>query len=274
MSVRLAGSRSRERVNPTYFDKLRTASLTRDSLLCIGLDPDPKFIDGGLEGAVSFCLNLIETTADLACCYKPNAAFWEQYGPRGWEGLATVRRAVPSDVPVLLDCKRADVPNTMAAYASAVFEAMDFDAATIHAYHGADSIAAFTQYVTRGVYVVCHTSNPGRTDLQHLRCDDRPLYMAVAELATRANNNGNVGLVIGATAPTEAAAVRAAFPNLPFLLPGVGRQGGEVEAAVRAAFTGDPTSCLVGVAGAIMYADNPRSAAVSWRDRIRRVQSY
>ena len=107
----------------TYFDKLRAASRARDSLLCIGLDPDPKLIRGGLEGAVDFCRKLIQTTSDIACCYKPNAAFWEQYGPRGWEGLASVRKAVPPDIPVLLDCKRADVPNTMSAYASAVFDA-------------------------------------------------------------------------------------------------------------------------------------------------------
>lgn len=217
------------------------------------------------------CLALIDATADIACCYKPNAAFWEQYGPRGWEGLATVRRAVPPDVPVLFDCKRADVPNTMAAYASAVFEAMEFDAATVHAYHGADSLAAFAEYADRGTYVVCHTSNPGRVDLQHLRCDEQPLYMAVADLAVRVGKSGNTGVVIGATAPAEAAAVRAAFPELPFLLPGVGRQGGPVEAAVRAAFTGDPASCLVAVAGAILYADDPRGTALSWRDRIGRV---
>ena len=218
-----------------------------------------------------FCRALVETTSDLACCYKPNAAFWEQYGPRGWEGLASVRQCVPAGIPVLLDCKRADVPNTMAAYASAVFEAMDFDAATVHAYHGADSLAAFTEYAERGIYVVCHTSNPGRSDLQHLQCDGRPLYMAVADLAMRAGKGGNTGVVIGATAPAEASAVRAAFPDLPFLLPGIGRQGGDVEAAVRAAFTGDPASCLIAVAGAILYADDPRDAAMSWRDRVRRV---
>jgi len=254
----------------TYFDRLRAASVARDSLLCIGLDPEPAVIAGGLDGAVDFCRTLVERTSDLACCYKPNAAFWEQYGPRGWEGLATVRRCVPPDVPVLLDCKRADVPNTMAAYASAVFEAMEFDAATVHAYHGADSLAAFARYGTRGVYVVCHTSNPGRADLQHLPSGDGPLFMAVAQLAVRCNDAGNIGVVMGATAPVEAAAVRAAFPRLPFLMPGIGRQGGDVEAAVRSSFTGDPASCLIGVAGAIMYADDPRRAAVGWRDRIRR----
>jgi orotidine 5'-phosphate decarboxylase subfamily 2 len=171
---------------------------------------------------------------------------------------------------VLLDGKRADVPNTMAAYAAAVFDAMEFDAATVHAYHGADSLAAFARYDARGVYVVCHTSNPGRNDLQHLRYGEAPLFMAVAELAVRSNGAANVGVVMGATTPIEAAAVRAAFPGLPFLLPGIGRQGGDVEAAVRASFTGDPASCLVGVAAAVMYADDQRSAAIAWRDQIRR----
>jgi orotidine 5'-phosphate decarboxylase subfamily 2 len=254
----------------TYFEKLRAAAVSRDSLLCIGLDPDPGVIPGGLGAAVDFCRALIEATADLACCYKPNAAFWEQYGPRGWEGLAAVRQSVPPDIPVLLDCKRADVPNTMAAYASAVFDAMDFDAATVHAYHGADSLSVFARDADRGVYVVCHTSNPGRTDLQQLRCDGKPLFMAVADLAVRSDTKGNMGVVVGATAPAEAAAVRAAFPRLPFLLPGLGRQGGDVEAAVRAAFTGDPVSCLVALASAIMYADDPRRAAIAWRDRMRR----
>jgi len=254
----------------TYFEKLRAASVARDSLLCIGLDPDPTVIRGGLEGAVDFCRTLIQATSDVACCYKPNAAFWEQYGPRGWEGLATVKKVVPPDIPVLLDCKRADVPHTMAAYASAVFDAMAFDAETVHAYHGADSLSVFARYRTRGVYVVCHTSNPGRVDLQHLRCGQEPLFMAVADLAVRNDHNGNTGVVMGATAPNEAAAVRAAFPKLPFLLPGIGRQGGDVEAAVRASFTGDPASCLVAVVAAIMYADDPRRSAIAWRDRMRR----
>lgn len=252
-----------------FFEKLRAASVHRNSLLCIGLDPEPAIIGGGVERAVEMCRTLIERTADIACCYKPNSAFWEQYGPRGWEGLARVRALVPADIPVLLDCKRADVPNTMAAYAAAVFDAMHFDAATVHAYHGADSISAFAQYEARGVYVVCHTSNPGRADLQHLSCGEQPLFIAVADLARRCDRHANVGVVMGATAPEEVAAVRARYRELPFLLPGIGRQGGDVEAAVRAAFTGDPASCLVAVAGAIMYDDAPRAAAIAWRDRIR-----
>lgn len=252
-----------------YFGKLRAASAKRDSLLCIGLDPEPRVIGAGVEMALECCRRVIDRTSDIACCYKPNAAFWEQYGPKGWEALATVRGLVPSDVPVLLDCKRADVPNTMAAYAAAVFDAMHFDAATIHAYHGVDSVSVFAEYTARGVYVVCHTSNPGRADLQHLRCGEQPLFMEVADLAMRCDKNGNVGVVMGATAPREVTLVRQRFQNQPFLLPGLGRQGGDVESTVRAAFNGDPASCLIAVAGAIMYAEDPRAAAASWRDRIR-----
>lgn len=254
-----------------YLEKLRKASRDRESLLCVGLDPEPKRIAGGLGGAVEVCLRLVNAATDVACCYKPNAAFWEQYGPRGWEGLARVRESVPPEIPVLLDAKRADVPNTMAAYAPAAFEAMSFDAATIHAYHGDDSILVYANYADRGVYVVCHTSNPGRASLQHQLTGLQPLYLTVAGLAQRCNVNGNIGVVMGATAPEEVAKVRAAFPTLPFLMPGIGRQGGDVDAAVGAAYNGDPASCLVGVAGAIMYSEEPRAAAITWRDRIRRV---
>jgi len=253
-----------------YFEKLRAASAARNSLLCVGLDPEPKNVAGGLDGAIALCRRIIDATADAACCYKPNAAFWEQYGPRGWEALATLRAAVPSDIPVILDCKRADVPNTMAAYATAIFDAMGFDAATVHAYHGADSLAVFSAYPSKGTYVVCHTSNPGRADLQHLRADGEPMYMKVADLAARAN----LAVVIGATAPAEAALVRKKYAKLPFLLPGIGRQGGDVEASVRAAYNGDAASCLIAVAGAIMYAQDHRKEATMWRDRIRQATEH
>ncbi len=253
-----------------YFDKLRAASAARESLLCVGLDPEPKNVPGGPEGAIDRCRRIIDATSRVACCYKPNSAFWEQYGPRGWEALATIRAAVPPDIPVILDCKRADVPNTMAAYATAVFDAMGFDACTVHAYHGADSLSVFANYKAKGTYVVCHTSNPGRADLQHLNAGGEPLYIQVADLAVRAN----LAVVVGATAPAEAAKVRARFPKLPFLLPGIGRQGGDVGASVRAAYNGDAASCLIGVAGAIMYAEDHRKEATMWRDRIRKAVEH
>ena len=254
----------------TFFDKLRSAARERRSQLCVGLDPDPGRIPGGAAGAVRFCLEVARATEDLACCYKPNSAFWEQYGPDGWQALAELRAALPSGIPVLLDAKRADVGSTMEAYARAVFEALGFDACTIHAYHGSDSIREFTRYADRGVYVVCRTSNPGAADLQHLDAAGVPFYAQVARLAERLNEHGNVALVVGATAPQEVAAVRADSP-LPFLVPGVGAQGGDLEASVRAAWNGDEASCLLNVSRGILYAEDPRAAALDYRERINAV---
>src|SRR5207248_5652228 len=144
---------------------------------------------------------------------------------------------IGNESPVLLDAKRADVGNTMRAYARAVFETLDMDACTVHAYHGSDSIQEFTRYADRGVYLVCRTSNPGAADLQHLDAGGRPLYLQVARLAESVSGAGNVGLVVGATAPEQLAEVRSAS-RLPFLVPGVGSQGGDLQAAVRAAWNG------------------------------------
>jgi len=253
-----------------FFERLRAAARARRSQLCVGLDPDPDRISGGAAGALRFCLDIVRRTTDLAACYKPNSAFWEQYGPDGWSALAELRAGVATDIPVLLDAKRADVGSTMHAYARAAFEAIGADACTVHAYHGEDSLREFTAYTERGVYVVCRTSNPGAADLQHVVFDGRPLYLAVAALAERVNGAGNVGLVVGATAPAEIANVRAAS-RLPFLVPGVGAQGGDLEAAVRAAWTGDETSCLVNASRGVLYAEDPEAAARGYRDRINAV---
>ena len=252
----------------TYFDKLRAAVRERDSLLCIGLDPDPDRIAGGATGAARFCAEIVRQTSDIAACYKPNSAFWEQYGPDGWDALAEVRGAIPAEIPVLFDVKRADIGTTNAAYARAAFGAMKMDAITVHAYHGADSLAEFTAWVDRGVYVVCRTSNPGGADLQQLDTGGRPLYQRVAELARRVNAAGNVGLVAGATSPGEIRELRS-VSDLPFLVPGIGAQGGELEASILAAWNGDPASCLVNSSRGILYADDPATEARRLRDRMR-----
>jgi orotidine-5'-phosphate decarboxylase len=254
----------------TFFERLRTGARANSSLLCVGLDPEPDRISGGIEGALRHCRGVVRATADLVCCYKPNSAFWEQYGPEGWKALMELRSDVPSMVPVLLDAKRADIGSTMRAYARAVFETLDMDAVTVHAYHGSDSLAEFTRYADRGVYVVCRTSNPGAADLQHLRAPERPLYLEVAALAERINEAGNVGLVVGATAPEQVAEVRAQTA-LPFLVPGVGAQGGDLEGSVRAAWNGDEASCLIATSRAVMYADDPGAAAEELRRAINRI---
>jgi orotidine-5'-phosphate decarboxylase len=249
-----------------YFDTLRARATERQTLLCVGLDPDPERIAGGAAGALRHCRDVVRQTEEHVCCFKPNSAFWEQYGPDGWAALLELRRSAP-DTPFLFDAKRGDMGNTMRAYARAVFDTLAMDAATVNPYLGGDSLEEFTGYADRGVYVLCRTSNPGASDLQHLDAGGEPLYMRVAALADRLNQRGNVGLVVGATAPDEVARVRRAT-GLPFLLPGVGAQGGDAEAAVRAAWNGDPASCLVAASRSVIYAKSPAREAATLKAQL------
>src|SRR5690348_4738113 len=155
----------------------------------------------------------------------------------------------------------------MRAYARTVYGTLAMDAATVSPYLGSDSLRQFTSHEDRGVYVLCRTSNPGATDLQHLEAGGKPLYRHVIALAEQVNDHGNVGLVVGATAPAQVAEVRS-VSDLPFLLPGVGAQGGDVDAAVRAAWNGDPASCLVSASRSVLYADNPGREAAALQAQI------
>ncbi len=253
----------------SYFERLRALSGDRHTLLCVGLDPDPERIVGGAAGALRHCLEVVRQTEEQACCFKPNSAFWEQYGPDGWKALLELRDA-SANTPFLFDAKRGDMANTMRAYALAAFGTLAMDAATVNPYLGADSIEEFTHYKDRGVYVVCRSSNPGATSLQHLEAENKPLYLHVAELAESLNEHGNVGLVVGATAPDQIAEVRRAS-SLPFLIPGVGAQGGDLVGAVKAAWNGDPASCLVSSSRSIMFADKPWREAGKLKDEINAV---
>jgi len=250
----------------SYFERLRVLAHERHTLLCVGLDPDPERIEGGAAGALRHCQEVVRQTEEHVCCYKPNSAFWEQYGPDGWGALLELRDAAP-DTPFLLDAKRGDMDNTMRAYARAVFNTLAMDAATVNPYLGSDSIAEFTSYKDRGVYVLCRTSNPGASDLQHLDAGGQTVYRHVVALAERLNGNQNVGLVVGATAPAQVAEIRR-LTSLPFLLPGVGAQGGDVEASVRAAWNGDPASCLVAASRSVIFAESPARAAAALRTQI------
>jgi orotidine 5'-phosphate decarboxylase subfamily 2 len=242
-----------------YFERLRALSADRNTLLCVGLDPDPERIEGGAAWALRHCREVVRQTEEHACCFKPNSAFWEQYGPDGWAALMELRGAAP-DTPFLFDAKRGDMANTMKAYAQAVFVTLAMDAATVNPYLGADSVAEFTRYADRGVYVVCRSSNPCASDLQHLVSGGKPLYLHVAVMAERLNTAGNVGLVVGATAPDQIVEVRGAT-DLPFLIPGVGAQGGDVEGSVQGAWNGDRASTLVSSSRSVMYAKSPAHEA-------------
>ncbi|SHH54359.1 orotidine-5'-phosphate decarboxylase [Halobaculum gomorrense] len=216
-----------------FFKRLRDRIESRDTVVSVGLDADlDRIPEHLLERDLprwAFNRRIIDATHEYAACYKPNAAFYEDAD--GWRSLReTVAYAHGKDVPVLLDAKRADIGNTARQYAELLEHV---DAITANPYMGRDSLEPFLSKADKGVFILCRTSNPGGADLQDLELDSgEPLYRRVAALADLWNERGNVGLVVGATAPDELADLREAVPDLPFLVPGVGAQGGDAEAAV------------------------------------------
>ena len=251
------------------------ASRRNNSLLCVGLDPDPGKIPDGVSMR-DFLMGIVEATSDVASCYKPNIAFFEPYLGEGIDLLRDLIAAVPDDVPVLLDAKRGDVGHTAEAYARAVFDSLGADAVTLSPYLGRDSLDPFLRRADRHSFLLCRTSNPGAVDLQDVSVEGHPLYEHVAYLANEWNELGNVGLVVGATYPSEASRIREICPDLLFLMPGVGAQQGEVEAAVRAAVDGDGGGILVNASRGVLYPasepgkwqDASRNAAIEIRDQI------
>jgi len=248
------------------------------SLLCVGLDPHVSDLPAPTaDGALRFCLDLVGRTAPYAAAFKPNAAFFEQFGAEGWTALRQVIEAVSEQsqrlgslIPVILDAKRGDIASTAEAYARSAFQALGAHAVTLSPYLGKDSIDPFLAYPEKGVFLLCKTSNPGAADLQDLAvgATGEPLYIAVARLARSWNAGNNVGLVVGATQAEALARVRAAAPELWFLAPGVGAQGGDLEAALRAGLRRDGQGLLLPVSRAISRTPDPGQAAAELRDRI------
>lgn len=250
-----------------FFSRLEARARRTGSLLCVGLDPHPADLPAPTAAAArDFCLRLIEATADLAAAFKPNAAFFEAFGPDGVAALRDVIAAVPDGIPVVLDAKRGDIASTAEAYARAAFETLGADAITLTPYLGHDSLAPFLADPARGVFLLCKTSNPGAGDLQDLPLADRlprqRLFERVAELATGWNVRGNLGLVVGATHPEALAAVRRIAPDMWILAPGVGAQGGDLAAALRAGLRADGLGLLLPVSRQISRAADPRQAAM------------
>jgi orotidine-5'-phosphate decarboxylase len=274
----------------TFREKWQAASDRQNSLLCVGLDPEPARLPvplraSGARAAVTFCQRIIEATLPYVCAYKPNLAFFEALGAEGWLLLTEVLQAIPAHIPVIADAKRGDIGHTARLYAEALFERCAFDAATVNPYVGYDGIAPFLAYREKLVFVLCRTSNPGARDFQDLAVADesgqlRPLYQRVAELVRRWNAvNGNCGLVVGATYPQELQAIRALCPELPLLVPGVGAQGGDLAAAVKAGVDAGGAGLLVAISRAILYADSgsdyanaAAEAARRFRDQINRAR--
>lgn len=238
-----------------FRQKYESAATRNQSLLCVGLDPDPEQIPAGVD-AGDFLTAIVEATADLVCCYKPNIAFFEPDLGAGIERLRQLIANVPDGVPVLLDAKRGDIGHTATFYARAVFDALGADAVTANGYLGHDAIAPFLERADRTTFLLVRTSNPGARDLQDLRLEGgRTLFEHVARLAAEWNReHGNVGLVVGATYPEEARRIREICPDQPMLMPGVGAQAGDLDAAVRAGIDVRGGGILVNASRGVMYA--------------------
>ncbi|MEJ2011231.1 MAG: orotidine-5'-phosphate decarboxylase [Anaerolineales bacterium] len=254
----------------SFFQRLQRRVDQAESLLCVGLDPHPQLLPGTSPAAAeAFCLGLIEATAEYACAFKPNAAFFEVYGGPGWEALARVIRAVPQGIPVILDAKRGDIASTSKAYAQAAFEALGADAITLSPYLGRDSIEPFIEDPEKGAFLLCKTSNPGAGDLQSLiATGDRELYRVVCRLARIWNTSDNIGLVVGATDPGAVAQIRSDAPEMWLLAPGVGAQGGDLQRALEAGLREDGSGMIIPVSRAIATAGDPREAASDLRAAI------
>jgi orotidine-5'-phosphate decarboxylase len=238
----------------TFFERLAARSREVHSLVCVGLDPDHR--RHRAADIAAYNRAIIKATAPYAACYKPNIAFYEQFGLPGLRALEETLAAIPTDIPVIGDVKRGDMGNTAEAYARAMFESWGFGAVTVNGYQGLDAVAPFLAYEGRGVYVLCRTSNPSSREFQEQPlANGRLLYEQVALTAT--SWGPNVGLVVGATAPAELRCVRELVPRASLLVPGVGAQGGRPDEVVAAAGS-EPGTLVVSASRSIMYAaDGP-----------------
>jgi orotidine-5'-phosphate decarboxylase len=264
-----------------FMARLREAWDTHDSLACVGLDPLierlPAHIAAHASPIFHFNKAIIDATADLVCAYKPQFAHYAACEAEDQleRTIEYIHRTYPL-IPVILDAKRGDVGSTAERYAIEAFERYGADAVTVNPYLGGDSLEPFLRYEDKGILIVCRTSNPGARDLQDLDVGGRKLYAAVAHLAATAwNTRGNCLLVVGATYPHELAEVRAITGNMPFLVPGVGAQGGDVKAAVQAGQSADGRGLIVSSSRAIIHASSgedfaaaARAATVLLRDQI------
>ncbi len=261
-----------------FTEKLNSAVSKNNSLVCVGLDPDPEMFPDA-ESVIEFNKAIIDATADLVCAYKPNFAFYEAFGGQGFAALKETVNYIPKDIPVIADAKRGDIGNTARAYAKSVFDNFNFDAVTINPYMGYDSVAPFIEYRNKGIFILCRTSNAGSGDFQSLSCvsDGRniPLFQMVADRASQWNKYGNVGLVVGATYPEELQLLREIYPEMLFLIPGIGAQGGDLEKAVRNGKDSGGEGIIINSARQIIYASRgadfataAHKAAMDLRDRI------
>jgi orotidine-5'-phosphate decarboxylase len=275
---------------PLFTEQLAHAWSSQDSMLCVGLDPDPKQFPASIKGKggaiLAFCREIVDATADLVCAFKPQIAYFAAHGAEDQleQLIDHIHRQHPQ-VPVILDSKRGDIGSTAQQYAIEAFDRYQADAVTVNPYMGFDSVEPYLKYTNKGVIVLCRTSNPGGSDLQFLEVNEKDrtekelLYQRVARLASSQwNKIGQLGLVVGATFPEEIAKVREIVGDMPLLIPGIGAQGGDIPATVQAGKIQNApgTGMIINSSRAILYAsqdgnfaDAARQAAIATRDALR-----
>jgi len=269
----------------TFNQQLQSAWASQGSMLCVGFDPDlkrlPQSLQGKPEGIFEFCREIADATADLVCAFKPQFAYFaSQRAEAQLEKLISYLKDKYAHIPVILDSKRGDIGSTADHYALEAFERYGADAVTVNPYMGFDTIEPYLKHAGKGVIVLCRTSNPDGSDLQFLNINSgEPLYLHVAKLASQKwNSSGQISLVVGATFPEEIAKVRAIVGDMPLLIPGIGAQGGDIDATVKAGcITGAlGTGMIINSSRAILYASSgsdfakaAREVAQSTRDALR-----
>ncbi len=264
----------------SFTDRLRAAQAATRSRVCVGLDPDPArlprpFRDRpAAEAMLAFNRAVIEATAEVACAFKPNLAFYEALGAEGWRVFEETVAAVPDGRLVIADAKRGDIGNTARKYAHAFYEGVAADAVTVAPYMGTDSVVPFLEQEGRCAFVLVATSNPSGAEVQDLVAEGEPVYRRVARLAVEAaaDRPGEAGFVVGATRPGLLAELRSAYPDAPFLVPGVGAQGGDAAAVVAAAGSGpllvNSSRGILYASGGDDFAEAARRAAEALRDAL------
>lgn len=268
----------------SFIQTLNDAWQRANSLLCVGLDPEPSKFPGALanrsDAIFEFCRTIVDATAPYACAFKPQIAYFAAHRAEDQlEALIAHIHAHHPGLPVILDAKRGDIGSTAEQYAREAFERYAADAVTVNPYMGFDSIEPYLAHAGKGVIVLCRTSNPGGSDLQFLETGGRPLYQVVAQLAAQKwNVGGELGLVVGATFPKEIEVVRGIVGDMPLLIPGIGAQGGDVEATVRAGRTAAGTGMLINSSRAIIYAgkgdDYAQAAARAAQETRDKINAY
>lgn len=252
----------------SFTDKLSNAARKNKSLVCVGLDPDPERMPDSVS-IFEFNKAIIDATHDLVCAYKPNFAFYEALGDEGLNALEQTAAYIPDNILSIADAKRGDIGNTAKTYARVIFDNLGFDVTTVSPYLGFDSLEPFLQYQGKGIFILCRTSNAGAVDFQSLRCETedgpRSLFEIVAQKASQWNTQDNIGLVVGATYPEELRLLRQNYPDMPFLIPGIGAQGGDLATTINYGADKKGERTVINSSRQIIYASSGKDFAEAAR---------